>query len=464
MTGRWISLLGAAALLAGCAMMPEYSRPPMPVPEAWREGAAAAAPAAPAAAAIGWQEFFKDPRLRSVIGLALDNNRDLRVAALNVEKAQALYRIQRSELLPGVGVMLAGEKSRVPEKMNSDGRAKIVEDYTFEVGVSSWEPDFFGRIRSLKARALNEYLATDQARTASRISLVAAVAGSYLTVAADRESLALSRATLESRERSLDLIRRSRDLGVASDLDFRQAQSLVEASRAEVAAFTGILAVDRNALDLVAGTPVGDDLLPEGLGDVKGLEDLSPGMPSEVLLGRPDILMAEHQLMAANANIGAARAAFFPRVTLTGAIGTMSPELSGLFESGTRTWIFTPQLVAPIFAGGSLRANLRASKVDRDIAVAAYEKAIQSAFSEVSDALSLRTTLVAQREAQGALVHALEETYRLSDARYKGGIDSYLGVLVAEQSLRAAQQALVQVRLAEQVNMVTLYKALGGGA
>lgn len=461
-----VSLFAAALVTVACSTIPPYNRPALPVPTSWPASAApqGGEPNERAAADIRWQDYFKDQRLRSVIELALANNRDLRVATLNIEKTQALYRIQRSELSPGVGVMATGEKYRLPEKMRDDGRAKIVEDYAVNVGVLSWELDLFGRIRSLKARALEAYLATEQARGAAQTSLVAATAGSYLALAADTENLRLARETMGAQQASLDLIQKSRDAGVASDLDVRQAQSQVEVARAAVAQFNGLVAVDRNTLDLLAGTPVPADLLPGSLESATTAAPLSPGLPSEVLLRRPDILAAEHQLKAANANIGAARAAYFPRITLTAGIGSMSPELSGLFDSGTRTWSFTPQIIAPIFASGSLRANLRATEVDREIAVAQYEKAIQVAFGEVSDALTLRSTLVEQRHAQEALVNALEETHRLSDARYKAGIDGYLGVLVAQRSLLAAQQGLIGVRLAEQANLVTLYKALGGGA
>ncbi len=464
MRRRPVPIAAAALVLAGCTMMPRYSRPPLPVPPAWPADAPSGTGEPAAADETRWQEFFRDERLREVIELALANNRDLRIAGLRVEEAQALYRIQRSELLPGVGVQATGEKYRLPEKMNSDGRATIVEDYTVAVGIASWEPDFFGRLRSLEARALNEYLATEHARAAGQIALVAAVAGAYLATAADGESLELARSTLAAHGASLDMIRRSRELGLASDLDLHQEESQVELARASLAAYTGRVAVDRHALDVLAGTPVPAELLPARLSDVAEPSPLSAGLPSEVLLRRPDILSAERRLQAANANIGVARAAFFPRITLTGGVGTMSPELSGLFGSGTRTWSFTPQLLAPIFAGGSLRANLHAAETERAIAVAEYEKAIQTAFAEVSDALTLRETLLAQRDAEESLVRALDATYRLAEARYRSGIDGYLGVLVAERSLYAAQQALVNVRLAERANLVTLYKVLGGGA
>ena len=441
-------------------MAPKYSRPAPPVPETWPNGALQGA--GPAAADLRWQDFFTDPGLRSVIDLALANSRDLRVAALNVEKAQALYRIQRSELYPGVGVMASGDRYRLPEKMSSDGKASIKEQDSVNVGVLSWELDLFGRLRNLKERALNQYLATEQARTATQTSLVAAVAQSYLLHAADSENLQLAKATFEAQKAAYELIAKSRELGIASDLELRQAQSQVDSARSEVAQFRGLVALDRNALDLLTGTPVPAELLPEGLTAVGELKDVSAGLPSEVLLGRPDILAAEFQLKAAYANIGAARAAFFPRVSLTAGAGSMSPELSGLFGSGTRTWSFAPQAIAPIFAGGSLRANLKVAKADRDIAVAQYEKAIQAAFREVGDGLVRRESLAEQLDAQRSLVAALDESHRLSTARYQAGLDGYLGVLVAQRSLYGAQQGLVATRLAYQTNQITLYKTLGG--
>ena len=462
MKRRRILLMGAVLFASGCSMIPKYTRPEAPVPPSWPQ-TAAADPATARPADIPWREFFADARLQSVIETALANNRDLRVAALNVEKAAAMYRIQRSELYPGWGVQASGERYRLPEKVSEGGSAEIVEQDSVYVGFISWELDLFGRIRSLKAGALEGYLATEQGRVAALISLVGGTARAYLVLAADGENLRLARTTLEAQQSSLDLIHKSAEVGIASDLDYRQAQSQVEAARADVARFTGLVAVDRNALDLLAGTTLGDALLPEGLSEVTGPDALAPGMPSEVLLRRPDILAAEHQLKAMNANIGAARAAFFPRITLTGALGTMSGALSDLFSSGTRTWTFTGQAAAGIFYSGLLRANLKAAEVDREIAVARYEKAIQVAFSEVSDSLALRSTLVEQRDAQEALVRALEETYRLYDARYKAGIDGYLGVLIAQQALLRAQQGLVLVRLAEAANRVTLYEALGGG-
>jgi multidrug efflux system outer membrane protein len=465
MRARLVLLLGAALAASGCTMIPKYNRPSPPVPPAWPESATPVngAPGI-AAAETHWREFFTDGRLAGVIELALANNRDLRVTTLTVEKVQALYRIQRSQLFPTVGVLATGERYRIPAKETDDGVAKTTTAYSVNLGTTSWELDLFGRIRSLKASTLEQYLATQQARRAAQISLVAAVAADWLALAADTESRELARATLEAQQSSYELLQRSRDAGIVSDLDVSQAKTQVETARAALASFEGRIAVDRHTLDLLAGTTVPVDLLPDRLGDVSEAKLLSAGLPSEVLLARPDILGAEHRLKAANASIGAARAAFFPRISLTAAVGTTSSELSSLFGSGTGTWTFVPQIVAPLFTGGFNKANLDATKLDRAIAVAQYERAIQGAFAEVSDGLALRTTLVAQREAQQALVDALTATFRLSDARYKAGIDSYLSVLVAQRSLFAGQQALINVRFAEQANLVTLYKVLGGGA
>jgi multidrug efflux system outer membrane protein len=457
------AICGVALGLSGCTMMPKYSRPAAPVPPSFPAvPTAQTMPAGSAVADLRWQKFFTDARQKAVIEQALANNRDLRVATLNVEKVRALYRIQSAELYPSLGALASVARQRTPPT-SEGGKAETSTQYSVAVGVSAWELDLFGRVRSLKAAALQQYFATEQAQRSAQAALVAAVAQAYLALAADSEGLGLSQATLEAQQSSLDMVQRSRDLGVASDLDLRQVQSQAEAARADVARYTGLTAVDRNSLQLLVGAPVDPALLPDGLAAVSAPRAISAGLSSDILLSRPDILAAEHQLRAANANIGAARAAFFPRISLTAGVGTVSSELSGLFGAGTGTWSFAPQITAPIFAGGSLIANLKVSKVNRQIAVAQYEKGIQQAFSEVASALTLRTTLLDQKNAQEALVRALEDTYRLSEARYKAGIDSYLGVLVAQRSLIAAQQALVGVRLAEQANLVTLYAVLGGG-
>lgn len=463
---KLIPLLAISFFLCGCPRPSQYVRPGLPVPPTWPGGSAnqAGAPNAPAAADMKWQEFFTDQRLQSVIELALANNRDLRVAALNIAKVQALYQIQRAELYPTVAVSANADGYRVPANLASKSHPETVSEYTVGLGTASWELDLFGRIRSLKSRALEEYLATEQARSAAQISLVAAVANSYLALAADRENLRLAQVTLDAQQASYELILRTRELGIASDLELRQAQTQVDAARVDIARYSGQVALNENALNLLVGAPVATGMLSDDLGKIAALKDVAPGLPSDVLLRRPDILSAEHQLKAAYANIGAARAAFFPRITLTAAAGIASSDLTNLFKPAAGTWSFAPQVTLPIFDSGARQANYKAAQVDRDIAIAEYEKSIQAAFREVSDSLSLRTTLVAQQNALESLVNTLEETYRLSEARYNGGIDSYLSVLVAQRSLYAAQQQLVSVRLARLSNLVVLYKVLGGGA
>ncbi|MBP1642394.1 MAG: oprM 1 [Acidobacteria bacterium] len=456
---RSAALLAAVAL-AACTMIPDYERPAPPVPEAFPGAQEAGTPAAQ----LDWREFLADERLRAVVEQALAGNRDLRVATLNVERVGALLSIRRSELWPAIGVQGAGQRIQLPEKMTDSGEAEVVERYAVEVGFLSWEIDLFGRLRSLSASALEQYLATEEGERAARSALVAATASSWLRLAADVEALRLAEATLAAQADSLGMIRASRDAGVASDLELRQAESQVEAARVNRAEFAGAIAVDRHALELLMGGPLAPELEPEGIHALAGTAAIASGLPSEVLLARPDILAAEHRLRSANADIGAARAAFFPRISLTAALGTLSPDLSGLFHSGTRTWRVEPVVQTPIFAGGGLRANLRATKIEREIAVAVYEKAIQTAFAEVADGLALAATLAEQRLAQDALVFALEETLRLSEERYRAGIDGYLGVLVAQQALFRAQQSSVLLRFAERANRVRLYKALGGGA
>jgi multidrug efflux system outer membrane protein len=462
----FLVLIVVAAFLGGCSLAPTYTRPEAPVASDWPGGPADTqqeAKPGTAAADIPWRDFFVDERLRQVIELALANNRDLRVAALNIERTQALYRIQRAELLPTVDAGGTFSKQRVPGILSQSGQPATVELYNVNLGVSSWELDLFGRIRNLKDAALEQYLATEQARASAQIALVAAVANTYLTLAADRENFKLAQSTLETQRETYEMIRRRAEVGASSDLDLRQAQTRVDAARVDIARYTSQVALDENALTLLVGSPVPPGLLPVELGEVAALKDFTPGLPSEVLQRRPDILQAESQLKAAHANIGAARAALFPRITLTTSIGTTSDQLSGLFTSGSGTWLFAPQVVIPIFDARSWAAY-DVTKVDREIALAQYEKAIQAAFREVADALAQRATLGDQLQAQQSLVDASAESYRLSDARFTRGIDSYLRVLDAQRSLYGAQQGLIAVRLARLTNLVTFYKVLGGGA
>jgi multidrug efflux system outer membrane protein len=467
MTGKTLSVLAAAAvLLSGCTMIPKYTRPEAPIPAGWPSGPAygqtSSPQGAPLAADLQWREFFTDQQLQVIIATALKNNRDLRVAALNVERARALYGIQRAEILPTVDAVGTGIKQRLSGGVSDTKRSRTVEQYSANLAISDWEIDFFGRIRSLEKSALEQYLATEQARRSAQILLLSEVADAYLALAADRESVQLARSTLESQQAAYNLIRRRFEVGLAHQLDVRQAQTRVDAARVDVARYTDLAAQDENALNLLAGSPVPADLLPGALSSIAPLPDVSPGTSSEVLLRRPDILQAEDLLKAADANIGAARAAFFPRISLTTAVGTASGDLSGLFASGSYAWNYAPQIVMPVF-DARLWPALKATKVERQIAVAQYEGAIQAAFRDVADALARQGTLGDQMAAQQSLVDATADTYRLSTVRYEKGIDIYLNVLDAQRSLYAAQQELIAIRLAKLANQVRLYAVLGGG-
>jgi len=453
-----------AVLLTGCTMIPQYTRPEAPIPAAWPSGPAyketPATQGGPVAADLQWREFFADERLQRIIDTALKNNRDLRLAALNVERARALYRIQRAELFPIVATDFTATKQHA--RISGGTGLVTLQEYGASLGISSWEVDFFGRIRSLSKRALEEYFATEQARRSAQILLISEVASAYLTLAADRENLKLAQSTLESQQAGFNLIRRRFEVGLAPELDLRQAQTRVDAARVDVARYTELAAKTENALNLLAGSTVPADLLPQALSVVRPLPDVSPGISSEVLLRRPDILQSENLLKAANANIGAARAAFFPRISLTSAIGSASGDLSGLFKAGSFVWNYAPQVVLPIFDARTW-GGLQATKVEREIAVAQYEMAIQVAFREVADALARRGTMGDQMEAQQSLVDASAKTYRLSTLRYEKGIDIYLNVLDAQRSLYTAQQGLIAIRLVKLANQVRLYAVLGGG-
>ena len=482
---RTLSIALATAVASGCTMIPAYERPAAPVPEAFpvvtlppttdavpaaEDGpmpaaAAQASSAEPAPAdTLSWRDYFADPRLHEVIALALANNRDLRIAALNIEQARAQYRIRRADLFPAIGMTGAQNAQRLPGDLTSSGEADVSRVYSVTAGFSAYELDFFGRIRSLKTEALELYLGTEEARRSAQISLVAEVANAWLILAYDRERQTLAKQTFETRQASHDLTRRSFGAGAVSELDLQQSETLLQSARADLARYTAFVAQDENALALVVGSAVPAALLPAALTEtVSAVAELPPGVPSEVLVRRPDILQAERVLRAANANIGAARAAFFPRVTLTAGAGTASNTLDGLFGSDTGTWSFVPQIRVPIFEAGRLKANLDVAEVQRDIRVAQYEQAIQTAFREVADALAERATLAERVDARRRQVEATRASFRLSEARYRGGVDSYLGLLDAQRTLYLAEQELIAVRLLDASNRVTLYKVLGGG-
>ena len=455
-------------LLAGCTMAPEYTRPESPVPSKWTTGKTliyaedATDESTPIASALTWREFITDTRLRTIIEIALKNNRDLRVAVLNVERAEAYYGISRAELLPSVNALGGWSKQHVPADLSSTGTAMTSERYDVNLGIISWEIDFFGRIRSLKDKALEEYLATDQALRSSQILLVSTVAQAYLAMAADREALQVASSTLKAQETTYDLIKKRYDAGIASELDLRRAQAQADTARGDVASYTQLVAQDENGLNLLIGTSNQQDLMPSDLSGISAPKDISPGLSSEPLLQRPDVLAAEHRLKASYANIGAARAAFFPRIALTTYAGTASVELSGLFKSDSGTWSFAPQIIMPIFDARTWSAY-RVTKIEKEISIAQYEKAIQTAFREVADALAEKNMVKQRIAAQQSLVDALAETYRLSKMRYEKGVDSYLSVLDAQRSLYGAQQGMIMLNLARINNQITLYKTLGGG-
>jgi multidrug efflux system outer membrane protein len=470
-----ISLLAAAVVVvvmmqAGCTMAPRYERPAAPGPEAWPKGPAYAEPAAtnagPAvpAAELGWREFFVEPRLAKLVELALSNNRDLRIAVLNVELSRAQYRIQRAALLPTISANGMGSRQRIPAGVSGFGQPLEYTEYGVSAGVISYELDLFGRVRSLKAEALNRYLATKEGRKAAQIALVAEVAIQYLAERETDEQLGVARQTLKAVEDSLGLNKRSFENGIASELDLRSAEAQVETARANVATLTQLQAQAENALVLLVGCPLPSNLpAPKPLESQSVPAEVPEGLPSDLLRRRPDIVQAEYQLRAANADIGAARAAFFPRIILTGAAGAASLRLEDLFTGPAKAWNFSPQITVPIFDAGNNRANLDVSKVSKLIEVANYEKAIQAAFREVADALAARCMLERQLAALEALVKAEQRRYELAELRYRHGVDSYLNVLSAQQDLYNAQQNLIRSRTARLSSLVTLYKALGGG-
>jgi multidrug efflux system outer membrane protein len=458
-----VTPLALAMALSGCmSLAPDYRRPAAPVAPGFTSpaptGGVTATPATgEAPATLAWQRFFDDARLRQLIEMSLANNRDLRVAVLNIEQARAQYRVRRADRLPTVAAAFTGQRQTGGE---NEGIASF---YTAGLAVSAFELDLFGRVRNLSEAALAQYLATEEARKSTQISLIASVANVYLAVLADDALLELTRQTLATREESLKLVQLKYDNGVVSSLDLQQALSLVESARVSLAQQQRQRAQDANLLTLLVGQPIPESLPAGATLASTNLPELPAGLPSDLLAARPDIRSAEQQLIAANANIGAARAAFFPRIALTTTAGSASTELSGLFKAGSWGWTFAPQAALTIFDYGRNSANLAGARAGHGIAVAQYEKAIQTAFREVSDALAGQATFSEQLRAQRAVAQAESERFKLSDLRYREGAASYLDLLDAQRSLFAAQQAAVQANLQRLQNQVTLYRVLGGG-
>lgn len=502
-TSRAVSAAVLAALLGGCAnLAPRFERPVAPLRDAWPERAEAPARAASATGSdvaapdLAWRDFITDTRLRQVIAASLANNRDLRVAALNIEQSRALYRIQRAAAWPQFDAAAVATRQRSPASTSGgganggDANGSARSQYTVQLGLASYEIDFFNRVGNLAESALANFFAVEQNRQTVQISLVAEVATAWLTLAADLDSLQLARDTLASQQASFDLTQRTRDLGGTSGLAVARARTTVDAARVEVARYVTLVAQDRNALELLVGRPLDEawwPARPVATGSPAArpagasrpppaasapaydpppsslLLDVPAGLPSEALLRRPDVRAAEQLLRAANADIGAARAALYPSISLTAAAGTQSDSLSGLFKSGSGLWSIAPRIDLPLFDGGERRANVQFSEAQQAIEIAQYERTLQTAFREVADVLALRATLAEQLAAQQSLIDANQRSLALSDALFRNGASSYLDVLDAQRSLYAAQQSLITLRLSEQANRIGLYRSLGGG-
>lgn len=463
MRNRLLFLILLAACVGGCTMAPKYRQPDAPVAAHWPGTATNAAATGPSED-IAWPDFVGDARLRRIVELALTNNRDLRIAALRVEQARARHHIERSRLFPEIDAEAGANRERVSADFSPTGTARTSSQYRASAGLAAYEVDFFGRVRSLRDQALEIYLATEEARKSARISLVSEVARQYLALQLLEEQRALSRQTLEASGHRLDLTTRRHELGDASALEVEAVKTQVESARADIAALGREIELSGNALTRLVGTPLPRDLAPAGgLDDDAFLADLQPGLPADLLQRRPDIQEAEHLLRAANANIGAARAAFFPRVLLTAYAGSASLEVADLFTGPTKTWSYGPRITVPIFDGGYNRANLEVAKIEKRIEIARYEKAIQSAFQEVADALATRRWIGDEIAARRNLEAAQSQRHQLAQARHDGGVDSYLSVLTAMEDLYAARQRVIATRFLQLANRIELYRALGGG-
>ncbi|MDB5685550.1 MAG: NodT family efflux system outer rane lipoprotein, partial [Rhizorhabdus sp.] len=444
---KYLLAVSVAALLSGCDMAPHYVRPAMPVPPALPGVSAAVEPAD-----IAWRDFVTDDRLRRLIALALDQNRDLRVAVANVAQARAQYHVQRAELAPRLGGSADATFQKLPAGTSAANTGSVAgagrsDVYSVEAGIAAWEIDLFGRLRDLSRAAQERYLASQDARDAVQVSLIAELASAYLTMAADQDRLRIARDTQAAFGQTLDLNKARFRTGISSDLEVRQAQTSFDQARSDVAELTTLVAQDRNRIDLLAGASVPVDLLPESLpADGSILAQLPQDLVSTVLLRRPDIAGAERELRAANADIGAARAAFFPQISLTAMAGTLSLGLSNLFGGGSGTWTVAPSATLPIFDFGRTKGNLRYAEASRDAALARYERSIQSGFREVADALARRRTIDAQLEAQRSLREAATVAYRLSDARFRKGVAPFLDTLDAQRTAYAAEKSLVATR------------------
>lgn len=457
-------LVALALGLTGCSLAPTYQQPETPVATSWpQDQAFADTSTATTQPPPAWQEFFLDAQLKQLISLALEHNLDLRQAALNVEAYRALYRIQRAEQLPQLGIDASAQRQRLPADLAPSGSASINSQYGVSLGVSAWEIDIFGRLRNLKGAALERYLATASTQHAVQTALISDLANAWFNWNSNQALLELTQATLESYRESLTMVEESHAAGISSALAVRQARSLVEQARVQLVLYTRQVAQNRNAIQLLVGTPLPDQLLQTTDLSNQLLAEVPLGLPASVLQQRPDILAAEQRLKAAHADIGAARAALFPSIRLTASAGTASADLDGLFNSGSGSWNFLPQIHLPIFTAGRLKANVNYAEIQRDLNIAAYEQTIQKAFREVSDGLAAKGTFDEQIQAQSDLVAATSEYYTMAQQRYDEGVDNYLVVLDARRELFAARQQQLVYRQQQLSSEVALYRALGGG-
>lgn len=462
---RLLPLVTVLALSGCMSLAPDYERPEAPVAQVWPQDEASRNAELLVNGLAQWSDFFTDARLHQLISLGLENNRSLRSAVFNVERARALYNVSRSELLPSVAAVADETAKRTPESVSTTGRQVTSHTYSASLAMTSYELDLFGRVRSSNEMALQSYFQTQAAQRTAQMTVVTEIASTWLSLGAAKAQLKLAADTLTSQQESLKLIEHSYEYGASSQLDVQRAKQTVATAQNAHAAALRSVAQMRNALTMLVGAPVPENLEPNGIElNVTTKVSAVSNVPSEVLLNRPDIAAAEAVLKSANANIGVARANFFPRIALTGSIGTISPEFSNLFDGGTRFWNWAPSVSLPIFTGGANISNLRAAQAQQKAAVAEYEYAIQTAFREVADALAVEGTVADQLKASEDMAAVTAESYRLAQERYQSGADSYLSVLDSQRSNFSAQQSLITAQLARATSYVTLYKVMGGGS
>lgn len=449
-------------LFSSCSFVPEYVKPKLPVPEKISTESNIDLDSKENPQNISWDDFVKDEKLKKILKIGLENNKDIKIAILNVEKLKALYGIQRASLYPSLSTSADMIKKRTPEDLSKDGKVSHSEQYDVTLGISAWEIDFFGRLRSLKESSLEEFLAMKESHKAVTITIISEIARTYLNYAYAKSLYKLTEEILKSEQEIHKIISKRFELGLSPEIDLIQSRTRVESIKVELANIKNKISLEENYLQLLTGNKVTKELLPSDLEDIDTFKEFFPQLDSEILLGRPDIQFAERKLKSANANIGAARSAFFPRITLTTNIGSASKELSGLFEAGSGSWLFVPQITMPIFDPRTWYAY-DVAKAEKELAIANYEKAIQIAFREVADVIAVRENIEYQLAVQTDIVNSYHRSLNISVDRYLKGIDSYLRVLELQKSLLLAKQKLIDLKLLKLQNAMNLYKSFGGG-